>query len=353
MPQDILLLNTGTAPLQIGQVEATAPFAATHTCPAHLAPGQQCQIAVTFNPAQTGLQHGTLSLMSNTASSPHTVTLQGRGVSPSTGTSTVTPIVSPTPSNESAAAESSTNDQIANDTPSADTTDSGTVPDTATTDDNSTNETPSDEGVTNDQGNAEAPNDTTVPDEASTNDQDNADIPSDEVTNDDPVAEPPTDEDEQTNGAPDLHLSIRPLRATVQTKVQGLAAANILVAAGSTQQYVVEYANRGNGAATDVAVQIALPDYTHFNAVSSDPHWQDNQRECLATIGRLEAGASHRSIVSLDIASDIPAGQTIQLYGRIRGNDTNGTESATQTEAASSITTQVRWFSRYLPMLSR
>jgi hypothetical protein len=61
------------------------------TCTSTLAAGASCTIGLTLTPATTGAQTGTLTITTNAANSPQTVTLSGTGVTPTTAT----PVFSP------------------------------------------------------------------------------------------------------------------------------------------------------------------------------------------------------------------------------------------------------------------
>ena len=91
--QTVTLTNTGQAPLNINSVNTTSPFAASNACPASLAGGASCSIAVSFTPAASGLKSGLLTIIDNAAGSPHTVSLSATGtdfaVSPSPTSGTV------------------------------------------------------------------------------------------------------------------------------------------------------------------------------------------------------------------------------------------------------------------------
>lgn len=89
--QVVTLTNTGTAPLSFSSLSLTAGAAhyqITNTCTSPLAAGASCTVDVVFQPTVIGAQPGTLSLVSNVAGSPHTVTLSGTGIA---GVLTATP----------------------------------------------------------------------------------------------------------------------------------------------------------------------------------------------------------------------------------------------------------------------
>jgi MYXO-CTERM domain-containing protein len=76
----ITLTNSGSAALAIsGITSSSSEFGLSHTCPASLAAGGTCTLSTVFTPASTGAKAGTLTLTSNTATSPNTVALSGTG----------------------------------------------------------------------------------------------------------------------------------------------------------------------------------------------------------------------------------------------------------------------------------
>jgi hypothetical protein len=83
--QVLTLQNVGTAALDITSIAASGDFAQTNACPASLAPAATCTINVTFTPTALGLRNGTVTVVSNAASSPNTVPLSGTGVAAPTG----------------------------------------------------------------------------------------------------------------------------------------------------------------------------------------------------------------------------------------------------------------------------
>jgi len=83
-PLLITLTNTGTAPLAITSIVASANFAETNTCGTTLAAGANCAINVTLAPDTTGGLKGTVTFTDNAAGSPQTVSLSGTAVTPST-----------------------------------------------------------------------------------------------------------------------------------------------------------------------------------------------------------------------------------------------------------------------------
>jgi alpha-tubulin suppressor-like RCC1 family protein len=89
----VTLVNTGNATLSITSATSSlGDFAASHDC-ASVAPGTACAVSVTFSPTSPNGRTALITLNSNAASAPHTVTVSGTGVSttavPTTYTLTV------------------------------------------------------------------------------------------------------------------------------------------------------------------------------------------------------------------------------------------------------------------------
>jgi triacylglycerol esterase/lipase EstA (alpha/beta hydrolase family) len=82
--QSVTLTNTGTATLQITQVELinnASGFSLNNPCPTSLTVGASCAPSVTFSPTQAGAQSATLSVTDNASGSPQGVPLSGTGTS--------------------------------------------------------------------------------------------------------------------------------------------------------------------------------------------------------------------------------------------------------------------------------
>ena len=75
--QSIMLVNYGTATLNITSIAASANFGETNTCGSSIAPGASCPVLVTFSPSTEGTLNGTLAATDNAAGSPQTVALTG------------------------------------------------------------------------------------------------------------------------------------------------------------------------------------------------------------------------------------------------------------------------------------
>jgi hypothetical protein len=96
--QLVYVYNAGTATVTIDRVETTGSFQIYQSdCEAAtisgVTPGPHfsyCYVYVTFTPTATGAQTGTLTILDNTATSPHVLNLSGNGITP-TGTISATP----------------------------------------------------------------------------------------------------------------------------------------------------------------------------------------------------------------------------------------------------------------------
>jgi hypothetical protein len=86
-PQTITLTNAGDGPLQIwGIAVGSGDFAETHTdcpiSPSTAAPGDTCNVSVTFTPTRTGARGGYLVIDESSHVGPDYINLSGTGVSP-------------------------------------------------------------------------------------------------------------------------------------------------------------------------------------------------------------------------------------------------------------------------------
>lgn len=77
--QTVVVLNTGTGPLQVSSVSIPAPFTENNNCAASLVPGTGCTVRVSFTPAVTGDSTSILTIVDNTGT--HTVPVSGTGTS--------------------------------------------------------------------------------------------------------------------------------------------------------------------------------------------------------------------------------------------------------------------------------
>jgi len=75
--RQLTLTNSGSAPLGLARLSAAAPFAASHRCPASLAPGAACRITVTYTPRTVADSAGLLTIEPNGGTAPVTLALAG------------------------------------------------------------------------------------------------------------------------------------------------------------------------------------------------------------------------------------------------------------------------------------
>jgi hypothetical protein len=84
--QDVTLTNSGDATLNITSIAVTGAdatdYARTTTCGATLAAAANCTISVRFSPSVEGARSAAVTIVSDTAASPHSVALTGTGVAP-------------------------------------------------------------------------------------------------------------------------------------------------------------------------------------------------------------------------------------------------------------------------------
>ena len=78
----ITVLSSGTGPLQVSNVVATAPFSQTNNCSGPMAPAASCTIQVSFAPTVVGAASGSVMITDNAGT--QTVTLSGSGSAPIT-----------------------------------------------------------------------------------------------------------------------------------------------------------------------------------------------------------------------------------------------------------------------------
>lgn len=76
----VTLQNTGTGPMQVAGVTATAPFSQTNNCTGSIAPGSSCAVQVSFTPSVLGSASGTLTVTDDAGT--QTVNLAGSGSAP-------------------------------------------------------------------------------------------------------------------------------------------------------------------------------------------------------------------------------------------------------------------------------
>ena len=82
-PQNLTILDLGTAPLTISNVMVSGDFSIpTSPCPvAVAASGGNCTIPVTFTPTSLGTRNGSVTLTDNSPGSPRTILVVGQGAS--------------------------------------------------------------------------------------------------------------------------------------------------------------------------------------------------------------------------------------------------------------------------------
>jgi hypothetical protein len=80
-PQTITLTNSGNAPLPIASILVSGiDFAQSNNCGEQLAPGAQCSVQITFQPAIMGPRLGTAIITTtNDSGSPNLLVLNGVG----------------------------------------------------------------------------------------------------------------------------------------------------------------------------------------------------------------------------------------------------------------------------------
>ena len=80
--QTVVLTNNGGAALTIASATVTGDFALASgsACAGTVQPGANCPMAILFAPTATGLRSGTLTVVDNTATSPHVLSLSGTGI---------------------------------------------------------------------------------------------------------------------------------------------------------------------------------------------------------------------------------------------------------------------------------
>ncbi len=77
--QSVVFSNTGTAPLLIANIIATGDFSQNNNCPASLAVGANCTVAVLFSPLGLGSRGGELQVRTNATPATTSVSLGGTG----------------------------------------------------------------------------------------------------------------------------------------------------------------------------------------------------------------------------------------------------------------------------------
>ena len=76
-PVNVTVTNTSATPVTISNIVTKGEFTQTNKCPATLAPGKLCRIAVVFAPTLSGIRAGNLAIYTSDAGSPQILTLVG------------------------------------------------------------------------------------------------------------------------------------------------------------------------------------------------------------------------------------------------------------------------------------
>ncbi len=84
----LTISNTGTDTLNVTSITATAPFSNTTTTPFSIAAGNSLDVTVDFTPTALGPVNGNLTIVSDAATSPTSVSLSGTGIAPAISTVT-------------------------------------------------------------------------------------------------------------------------------------------------------------------------------------------------------------------------------------------------------------------------
>ena len=77
--QSVVVSNTGTAPLLIASITTVGDFVQSTNCPASLAVGANCTVAVSFSPLSLGSRGGELQIRSNATPNLVSISLGGTG----------------------------------------------------------------------------------------------------------------------------------------------------------------------------------------------------------------------------------------------------------------------------------
>jgi hypothetical protein len=75
----VTVTNVGNQPLNVASIAASGDFSQTNNCSA-VAAGNNCTVQVSFAPTTTGSRNGTVTITSNSYSSPDTISLSGTGL---------------------------------------------------------------------------------------------------------------------------------------------------------------------------------------------------------------------------------------------------------------------------------
>lgn len=81
-PYEVLLINNGTADLNITDISTSGEFSEIDNCGASVAAGSSCVVGAWFTPTTTGMKTGTVTIEDDASDAPQTIALQGEGVTP-------------------------------------------------------------------------------------------------------------------------------------------------------------------------------------------------------------------------------------------------------------------------------
>ncbi len=76
----VTLSNSGTARLDLADIQASGDFTETTTCGTYLKPGANCTLSTVFTPSTTGTRLGAITLNDNAPANPQVVALVGTGL---------------------------------------------------------------------------------------------------------------------------------------------------------------------------------------------------------------------------------------------------------------------------------
>jgi hypothetical protein len=79
-PKAAILKNVGPDAVTIGGIVSSGDFGQVNDCPATIAAGASCNIAVVFKPSGTGIRSGSVSIIDVFKNSPQTLSLAGLGL---------------------------------------------------------------------------------------------------------------------------------------------------------------------------------------------------------------------------------------------------------------------------------
>src|SRR5579883_465819 len=106
--QNVVMTNNGSTALAVSNIATSGDFAEVTTCGSTVGPGANCTIAVTFHPTAAGARAGTLTINDDADGGPHTVALQGTGITPGAPSAPSPPAPQPAPANTATIAPANT-----------------------------------------------------------------------------------------------------------------------------------------------------------------------------------------------------------------------------------------------------